>query len=354
MSYQAFSNKNIRHFFYYFWLCTFILFQVVLQYFFNINLAVGFADNFTFLSTLIAAVVIANYGDYITRVKEYQFIPAFLILAFLSAVSVTVSAVLLYYFNSTASAYREFLMTSLPYRFLYAWFIVSGFSFMNYVWHKGYARTTLQKRDDDLREMAKDAELHKLYQQLQPHFLFNSLNSITTLIDSRPQQAKNMTQNLSDFLRGSLRKVDTEHIPFQDEMAHLSIYLTLEKVRFGDRLQTELEISKNTAEAFIPPLLLQPLIENAIKFGLYGTLGQVVIRLNIKCSDHFLSITISNPYDADIQPPKGTGFGLKSVKRRLYLIFGRQDLLQTFSQEESFITQLKIPQYDDKSYYNRR
>jgi LytS/YehU family sensor histidine kinase len=98
-------------------------------------------------------------------------------------------------------------------------------------------------------------------------------------------------------------------------------------------------------EASIPPLLLQPLVENAIKFGLYETTGEVFIEVKTVLRDKQLTITVSNPYDSDTPTRKtGTGFGLKSVQRRLYLLFGRSDLLQVKQEDQQFITTVIIPQ----------
>ncbi len=98
----------------------------------------------------------------------------------------------------------------------------------------------LNKEALQLRQLAKDAELYKLRQQLQPHFLFNSLNSISALVTSRPEQARKMIQQLSDFLRGTLKKEENQWITLEEELQHLELYLDIEKVRFGHRLHTEL------------------------------------------------------------------------------------------------------------------
>ena len=100
-----------------------------------------------------------------------------------------------------------------------------------------------------------------------------------------------------------------------------------------------------TDDAVIPPFLLQPIIENAIKFGLYGSTGTVVITIHILLNGPMLIITITNPYDEDTQPPKGTGFGLTGVQRRLYLLYARADLLETKKENAHFTTILKIPQH---------
>lgn len=199
----------------------------------------------------------------------------------------------------------------------------------------------------DAEKLAREAELFRLQQQLQPHFLFNSLNSISALVGSDPTQARKMIQQLSEFLRGTLKKDDQQLIPLPEEIHQLSLYLDIEKIRFGHRLQTEIIISDEAKSASIPALLLQPIVENAIKFGLYDTTGEVCIRLNATMENNQLMITVSNPFDPETaSPTRGTGFGLASVQRRLYLLFGRNDFLKTFAKDKEFMTIIIIPQHD--------
>jgi LytS/YehU family sensor histidine kinase len=123
------------------------------------------------------------------------------------------------------------------------------------------------------------------------------------------------------------------------------LYLEIEKIRFGHRLQTEISISEKAKDAFIPPLLLQPIVENAIKFGLYDTTGEVLIKIQANQENNQLNITISNPFDPETSSPtRGTGFGLASVQRRLFLLFGRNDSLKTMTRDNHFITSIIIPQ----------
>ena len=193
----------------------------------------------------------------------------------------------------------------------------------------------------------KEAELYRLRQQLQPHFLFNSLNSISALAGSRPEEARKMIQQLSDFLRGTIRKDELQRVAFDDELHQLSLYLDIEKVRFGHRLQTNINVEEDCHSLKLPPMLLQPLVENAIKFGLYDTTGEVNITIDVKCVDNMLEVSVSNPFDpASHFHKKGTGFGLSSLQRRLYLLFGRNDLAKTEVNKEQFTITVKIPQYD--------
>ena len=152
-----------------------------------------------------------------------------------------------------------------------------------------------------------------------------------------------MIQQLSDFLRGTLRKEQREWTTLEEELQHLQLYLEIEKVRFGHRLNATIE--NNAEGARLPVMLLQPVVENAIKFGLYDTTDVITISVEAKHAEKFLVLQVKNPFDPETSiPKKGTGFGLSSVQRRLVLLFARHDLLQTETAGTIFITTIKIPQ----------
>lgn len=207
-------------------------------------------------------------------------------------------------------------------------------------------------RKEATERLAREAELYKLRQQLQPHFLFNSLNSINALIALRPQQAREMVLKLSDFLRGTLKREDQQWILLPEELQYLQLYLDIEKVRFGHRLATEITADDATAKLMIPPMLLQPVVENAIKYGLYDTTESITISITAWQTDDMLHIQVQNPFDPELQTSAGTGFGLSSIDRRLYLLFGRKDLLETNANGNIFTTLIKVPQLYDKSSNN--
>lgn len=163
-----------------------------------------------------------------------------------------------------------------------------------------------------------------------------------------PDRAQEMIGKLSDFLRSSVQRESEDNLPVKDELTYIQSYLAIESVRFGDRLQVD--INNNSKEdAILPPFLLQPILENAIKFGLYGKTGAVNIKIDISSEANMLFITITNPYDNNMRPPKGTGFGLEGIRRRLYLLYARTDLLETQTDEFTFTTILKIPQQNVQS-----
>ncbi len=247
------------------------------------------------------------------------------------------------YVDRTGS-YGSFLSDSMFVRFVFGWMqllFVAAISWMWYFIEEQQLNTTLKS---DTEKLARDAELSQLRQQLQPHFLFNSLNSINALVVSQPELARKMIQQLSDFLRGTVKKDDRQLVTLEEEIYQLSLYLDIEKVRFGYRLKSEIHADDISKACKLPPLLLQPIVENAIKFGLYDTIGEITISINASVEENQLVIRVTNPFDPATSQPKGTGFGLNSISRRLYLIYFNNNLLQTTAAESTFTTTIKIPQ----------
>jgi sensor histidine kinase YesM len=231
--------------------------------------------------------------------------------------------------------YAAFWNDTFYIRGLIGWILLCDYNLINYFVKHLSNQESLTEQEQHSLQLRKEAELFKLRQQLHPHFLFNSLNSINALIGKEPKHARTMVQQLSEFLRHTLKKEDNDQITIKEELEDLRIYLSIEQVRFGHRLTIEEHIHADCMDAKIPPFLLQPLVENAIKYGLYGTIGPVTIRIKgILTKDQFI-FSIVNPYDPDAVTTKGTGFGLESVRRRLYLLFARNDLLTVQSDKLS-------------------
>lgn len=265
--------------------------------------------------------------------------------AVIAFICTAATKMILHHLLGGESEYLQMLDYSMPLRYMFSFLMISIITMIGWLWYYIREQQEAQKRKEDAEALLKDAELSKLRQQLQPHFLFNSLNSISALAGSRPEEARRMIQQLSDFLRGTLRKDDQQMVMLSDELKHLQLYLDIEKVRFGHRLNTVMEIGKECDAMQLPSLLIQPLVENAIKFGLYDTTEEVTIRISARCETGQLVLEIENPYDpATAHPRKGSGFGLSSVKRRLYLLYARQDLLTVESAGTIFKTRMKIPQ----------
>lgn len=244
-------------------------------------------------------------------------------------------------------AYMEFFDDGIPYRLLINFILLTWMAVIIIIWNVQEEAQENSLRKQESERLLREAELFNLRQQLQPHFLFNSLNSIIALIGTKPEEAQNMTFQLSDFLRGTLHKDEHSLIPLQDEIEQMKLYLSIEKVRFGHRLNSVITCEESLFKSTIPAMLIQPLVENAIKHGLYNITGEVLITIECQLLAGMLQIQITNPYDGEAaNPKKGTGFGIRSVQRRLFLLFGRQDLLHTEQQQQQFICTLTIPQYD--------
>ncbi|WP_341843235.1 sensor histidine kinase [Chitinophaga caseinilytica] len=253
------------------------------------------------------------------------------------------------------AVYLQWLSDTAPVRFALGWLLLMGTGFLSFIMYEMEDQRQALARKDAAEKMAREAELYKLRQQLQPHFLFNSLNSINALVSIRPEEARQMIQQLSDFLRGTLKREDQGWIPLREELQYLQLYLDIEKVRFRHRLTTELVTDPGAGEFSIPPMLLQPAVENAIKFGLYDTTEAISIRIHAWTEHDVLFVSVTNPFDADMPATarKGTGFGLNSISRRLYLLFARQDLLETKTEGNIFTTLIKVPQQHDKDHFDR-
>ncbi|MBX2895831.1 MAG: histidine kinase [Cyclobacteriaceae bacterium] len=239
--------------------------------------------------------------------------------------------------------YLTFLGQSMPVRFAIGFSLLISVGVALIFYSRWRALAESKTRETETHLIARDAELHKLQLQLQPHFLFNSLNSINALILVKPDQARQMVQQLSDFLRLTITRADEPWTTLAQELAYLETYLSIEKVRFGHRLEIQIQVHDDIKSFVIPSLVLQPLLENAIKFGLYGTTGKIAIRFLAMQQGTDLQIEITNPYDADMQPATGSGFGLSGLQRRLYLLYARNDLLTTSRTNNSFTVNLIIP-----------
>jgi sensor histidine kinase YesM len=205
------------------------------------------------------------------------------------------------------------------------------------------------KKESEYKTLIREAELQALKSQINPHFLFNSLNSISSLTVSNPEKAQEMVINLSTFMRYSLMHNEKEMVSFSRELENIKLYLSIEKVRFGRKLNAEFEIDAHCLEAEIPNMIMQPLFENAIKYGVYETTEQVTIKTTCECEGNVLKITISNEYDPVSIKRKGEGIGLKNIRKRMEIIYNQPDLMKITDHKTSFEVQLVIPQKSNPS-----
>jgi hypothetical protein len=205
------------------------------------------------------------------------------------------------------------------------------------------ASRAAERRALELRALAREAELRALRAQIDPHFLFNSLNSVSALTASDPLAARAMCLRLADFLRATLRLGALERIPLADELSLARSFLAIEQVRFGARLQVEESVDPGAPPCLVPPLVLQPLVENAIRHGIAHLVDGGVLRLQAKLCGDRLALAIENPCDP--QRPRGarSGVGLDNVRRRLSAIFGAEATVEITERDGRFRVEVGLP-----------
>src|SRR6266545_3378488 len=199
-----------------------------------------------------------------------------------------------------------------------------------------------ERRGLELQVLAREAELRALRAQIDPHFLFNSLQSISALTTADPPAARRMCLLLADFLRDTLALGARERIPLSSELSMARRFLAVEQVRFGDRLKVD--IAAGDAEACeVPPLLLQPLVENAVTHGVAHLVEGGTVRIRAERRVASLVVTVDNPCDADRPAGRGTGLGLRNVRARLESLYGNDALLRTDEKDGRFLVRLEMP-----------
>ncbi len=224
--------------------------------------------------------------------------------------------------------------------YIFYFFFVLFFYAINY-YHS--FKEKLQN-EGKLKTLVKEAELHALKSQINPHFLFNSLNSISSLTMTDPERAQQMVVNLSSLMRYSLKHDQEEEVSLGEELANNKLYLQIEKVRFGKKLNPVFDVEKACMNAKIPNMILQPLYENAIKYGVYETTDPIDITTTGRMKENVLEIIITNTYDSGVQSKKGEGIGLRNIRDRLQIIYGNPLLMKVEDNKKEFKVTLAIPQ----------
>ena len=200
-----------------------------------------------------------------------------------------------------------------------------------------------QERAVESSVRAREAELSALKAQINPHFLYNSLNSISALTSIDPARAREMCVSLADFLRLTLGMGEKAVIPLSEEIGLLEKYCAIEKVRFGERLTVEKEIEEGAKDCLLPPLLLQPLFENAVVHGIAQMADGGWIRLRAARSGGRLLVTVENSWDPEAGSSRKNGVGLKNVQRRLEARYGSEAHLEAKAEDEVFRVNLSFP-----------
>lgn len=190
---------------------------------------------------------------------------------------------------------------------------------------------------------ARDAELRMLRSQVDPHFLFNSLNSISALTAINPAAARDMTVQLAEFFRSTLALEANSRITLEEELRLLDHFVAIEQVRFGQRLGFVADVTGDASRCLLPPLVLQPLVENAIKHGIGQLVDGGQVRVSAKRAGSLLRIAIDNDIDDESVPKKGAGLGIANVRQRLSAAYGHEATVHCAREGQVFRAELVLP-----------
>ncbi len=339
--------KNLR-FYLLTWLAIVVVHGGILYKHYNIPVVLALADSLVYNALYAGVAIDFWYAVRFLNIERRR--PLVLILAHVIAAAIFVVLWLIagnYLMNLLDGGnitYKTFVMEAFPARvisgFLYYFIIILVYYL--FIYYSSFREKLT--READLRALVKETELSLLRSQLNPHFIFNSLNSISALTLSSPAMAQDMLIRLSSYLRYALEHHKDTLIAFEQELENSLLYLEIEKVRFGEKLIFEKEIEESCGQALVPAMLLQPLLENAIKHGVYESQAPVIIHMNCSLRDHVLHICISNNFETEVVSKRRKGIGLRNVQERLHLLYGRKDLMNTAIRDAVYEVDLYIPQ----------
>lgn len=318
---------------------------LIFQYHFPLEIALADSLVFNVLFALIGLPMwfIVRYSSPSARTRFNIFFNHLTSLVLLIVIWFGVSYSILSLLFHDETVYNDFLTVSIPMRLISGvlLYILVGLTFYLLIYNFNLQEKL--KMEARLNTLLKETELNMLKSQINPHFLFNSLNSISSLTITDPEKARDMVIKLSDFLRYSVSSGADSLTSLSEELENIKRYLEIEKIRFGEKLIYDLKVSQNCLNRRIPVMLLQPLYENAIKHGVYESTNQVRIVTGCKIESGFTEISIVNDFDPEAVPRVGAGVGLNNIRERLRLTYRRDDLLKTWKEENRYFVRLRIP-----------
>jgi len=244
---------------------------------------------------------------------------------------------------SNQAEYIEFLNQTIAWRAMLGGLVYLVLVLIYYLVSNNQKLQERTQQEERLKGMVRDAELNMLKSQINPHFLFNSLNSISSLTMTNPDEAREMIIRLSDFLRYSLKHRENEYVPLEEELGRMKDYLAIEKIRFGEKLLYDFNISEECEKFPVPTMIFQPLFENAIRHSVYESVDPVTIKFSCMPVEGHMKVVISNDYDPAVPSRKGTGVGLQNVRQRIALAYQEKGAVQWNGNEGVFTVTILFP-----------
>ena len=348
MNHPFFKNKQLLYIYCTIWILIAGIHFVFLRFFYIESSLLAALDSLTFNLIFFVFGFSLWYPLEFYKIKEQKIVNLIInqlsLVVFTGLIWLGLSYNILNYANSGNTVYQNFLYNSLLFRGIIGVFYYSIIVLIYYI--LSYYRNLQEKISNEakLQELLKVAELNFLKAQINPHFLFNSLNSVSALTLTEPAKAQEMIIKLSDFLRYVISQNEDKLTPLSHELENIKRYLEIEKIRFGEKLNFIFDVDINALDSKIPVLILQPLYENAIKHGVYESIEPITIKTIVQVENNFLKINIANNYEPSVGQFKGAGIGIKNIKDRLKLIYHNTDLLTIIKTNTNFEVQLLIPQ----------
>jgi len=247
------------------------------------------------------------------------------------------------YLIDSSLNYTDFFFNNIGWRLLVGilfYFLIIAF-YNLIIYYTNFHEKTL--RENELKNLVTQAELRSLKFQINPHFIFNSLNSMSALTTIDPTKARGMILKLAEFLRYTLVNNDRQKNKLSEELANIKLYLEIEKIRFEDKFDFVEDVSPESKDKHVPNMILQPLFENAIKHAVYESLEKVTLKFKSFIQNDFLNIVLENNFDSSFTNKNRSGIGLKNINDRLKLIYGLNNLMNVEKTEDIFKVNLYIP-----------
>lgn len=314
-----------------YWTCQFIgwtLYAAINLFFFKLSYNTNFKDILLFLLWLPLGITITHSYRYIVlkfnvlKVNLFFQIPIIILSSLLMSILFFIINIGIVNVFSNSSDQIDLLAATSKILSLLLIFIIWSVIYFGFHFFDNYKRTEIQNLK--LEANTKEIELNKLKSQLNPHFMFNSMNSIRALVDEDPKKAKVAITQLSNILRNTLMMHKNKFIKLEEELVLVKDYLELEHIRFEERLNFNFDIDASTLSQNVPPMMIQTLVENGIKHGIskYPEGGNISI-VSLK-TDNGFEIEIINTGQLNTENESDSGFGLENTTNRLELLFGKK------------------------------
>ena len=311
----------------------------------------GLNDSWSVLDAFISVTIYTAFTlsfKFQARFVEFQRnnLPRFLLTHFFAALLVSglwisITKIILFWLIPN-SIYQNLFNESIVVRIIIGmtiYFLITAFNYL-IMYYDNYKEKV--ENEAALKNLITETELKNLKFQINPHFIFNSLNSIAALTHISSEKAASMTIKLADFMRSTL----TNTKPFsllEDELKNCRMYVDIEKIRFGDKFTFEEKVDEALLKEEIPSMILQPLFENAIKYGVYEAMEKVQIQFIAKRIPGYIKIAVENNFESGGEKHKGEGIGLTNISKRMQILYQQENLIKIEKEKNIFRVLLFFP-----------